>query len=1263
MNARLRRRAVAVVAWLSILIAAGAIPAPPAHAAAGWLAVPSGTTQGLNDVSFPDASHGYAVGSGGVILATADGGQTWARQYVCAQSSPCTASSPDLLTYTYWTGVHFPDPSHGYVVGASITAAAIAATTDGGKTWRLQQAPAADAIRALRGVRFRDADNGVAVGDNGTILATTDGGRTWVRRYVCKTSAPCVATSGDLRTESLKRARIYGGDLWIVGQGVVLRSTDMGGTFNAVGNLPPAPSPPSYTGVSFSGSNGIIVGQYPTVVLSTTDGGGTWTEKKVCIDPQKQCVTNVGNNQFPQPLWDVAFVAGSTSAFVSADTGKVLATNDGGANWVVQPTPVTSSLLSVAALSSEAAVVVGAGGTILRYSPGGAPGPPTGVQAEGVAGSASVNVSWTPPTDPGISPVTSYTVTADPSGVTETVPASETKAVVRGLANGTYTFTVRAANSGFTGPPSLPSAPFDLFAGANQGTWTAAAPDAACRTALASNLTQQSAPGDVSVRSTPCRRVGHTATVLADGRVLVAAGLAAVPRATYPSGTSASAEVYDPKADTWTPTGSLSVPRLQHAAGALGDGSVLVTGGVSADPSLDTTPVPQQSAERYRPELIDPVTGLKGTWETVAPMTVPRVGHTSTALTDGRVLVVGGDPAGTAELFDPASGRWTPTPPPSVARYRHRATLLADNRVLVTGGQAPTYEALASAEIFDPKAGTWTSAGSLEVPRVDHTATALSDGSVLVAGGGNPNANPFDPLFAAFANSRTCEYPCYHGLPTATVERFYPAGAGGAGEWKATGSLNRARGWHTATALANGKVLISGGTSGGAGPDVEFYTELYDPAAGVFEATDAAQDSHAGHTATPLPVGPFGQCGSRCGKVLVVGGGPALTTDHTVELFSADPQVRRVSPDRAPSRGNTLVTVEGSGFASEGTVVRFGSLEVQADLDPTTPDSKLTVRVPRRYPAGRVPLVVAARLPTYRAKPGDPVGPLAESTAVPFTYLTAVPGLIEDLVATPVSSTDVRLSFSAPAALGSAGSTPAPATTFVVRQSNRPIDASNFDQAPALCGGICAPSPPPGREGDIVSLAVSDLRPATSYYYAVKPVDGQGRTGPISNVVAVTTGECPAPPAAGPGEVLYQAGYSLVGVPEGTRVAGDSPQFGWFNTGAGGRYVVASGDAPATGGRGFWAYSFCPRAVAVLAGQPQTRFPLGALRGSMVGNPSGTGAAVVTGHDYAARWDPVADGGRGGYQLSGYRQPLSLAVGQGAWVFSYTATEIEIRVP
>src|SRR5215472_10017889 len=165
-------------------------------------------------------------------------------------------------------------------------------------------------------------------------------------------------------------------------------------------------------------------------------------------------------------------------------------------------------------------------------------------------------------------------------------------------------------------------------------------------------------------------RALHTATLLENGKVLVAAGSGV-------AGSLASAELYDPAAGTWTPTGNLAFARQEHTATLLENGQVFVTGGYY--------------------------------------------------YYDGTVLAH-------SELYDPATGTWTRTDNLNGARYGHTAILLADGRVLVAGGKGRYSEALTWAEIYDPQTGTWTVTGDMAYPRVFHTATLLPEDKVLVAG-------------------------------------------------------------------------------------------------------------------------------------------------------------------------------------------------------------------------------------------------------------------------------------------------------------------------------------------------------------------------------------------------------------------------------------------------------------------------------------------------------------------------------------------------
>lgn len=264
----------------------------------------------------------------------------------------------------------------------------------------------------------------------------------------------------------------------------------------------------------------------------------------------------------------------------------------------------------------------------------------------------------------------------------------------------------------------------------------------------------------------------HSATLLADGTVLVAGGDGG-------SSPTADAELYNPNRHTWTTVAPMASDRGRHTATLLKDGRVLVVGGYDGHDRL------------VEPELYLPDTRA---WAPAQPLHLNRSRHTATLLQDGRVLVAGGSDrdsaTATTELYLPATGQWQSGPAMNQARLDHVAALLTDGRVLVAGGASRASNpdlALDTAELFDPATGRWTPIPPMGTVRASAFAARLPSGEVVIAGG-------FD-------------YPGGFTVPTNTISLFNPATS----QWADGPPMIAARGRSSGAVLAGGGLLMAGG--------------------------------------------------------------------------------------------------------------------------------------------------------------------------------------------------------------------------------------------------------------------------------------------------------------------------------------------------------------------------------------------------------------------------------------------------------------------
>jgi len=273
-----------------------------------------------------DGQRAWAVGAGGTILTTGDGGRQWAAQHSGVQAA--------------LRSVHFhADGLRGWAVGDSGT---ILSTNNGGRQWVAQET---DVEAALRSVQFSaDGQRGWAVGNGGTILATLDGGRQWKRQI-----------SGVRASLWSAQFSADGQRGWIVGEGGTILATVDGGSHWAaqVSNVDAG-----LVSVHFNadGERGWAAGGGGTLIV-TSDGGRHWTAQTSTVQ---------------EDLFSVHFNPDGQRGWAVGRGGTILATNDGGGHWSAQASGVRSLLLVVLFRpDGQRGWAVGSGGALLATSDGG----------------------------------------------------------------------------------------------------------------------------------------------------------------------------------------------------------------------------------------------------------------------------------------------------------------------------------------------------------------------------------------------------------------------------------------------------------------------------------------------------------------------------------------------------------------------------------------------------------------------------------------------------------------------------------------------------------------------------------------------------------------------------------------------------------------------------------------------------------------------------------------------------------------------------
>ena len=479
--------------------------------------------------------------------------------------------------------------------------------------------------------------------------------------------------------------------------GILLQSTNGGASFGATG-YPTSASAIGFLRIDPNDPNVVLAGTQRSGIQKSTDGGASFSATNISTG-----LTSV----FADPTSSQTVYAGTLSGlFKSTDGGNTF-----------NPTSFPAAPFRVAVDPNDPSkVYVGTG--VVR-------GTPTAGQVFQSTDGATTFTAM-----PGLSVASVFALAVDPNDDT----------VYAGTSSGLF----QATHFAQTGSLNIPRS---SAAGAllQDGRYLIAGGIDANGNVLASVELYNPTTGAFTLDSqqmTTRRQVPMVAT-LPNGKVLIAGGCTAVPGIDDPTATT---EIYDPVADTFTPASNLLTPKCGGIATVLNNGKVLIISGPDFAELFDPSPGGVPQLVPYSDPNYNPSTAV-------------------TRLANGKVLVAGGTLSGNvtnvAEIYDPTSGSFSTTGPMNTARLSNSAVLLPGNQVLVAGGNTNGVYSVdidtASAEIFDG-VSSFHNTGSMLVPRDNFNAVGLADGRVLVVGGRTPPnavelAEIYDPNTGVFSGA------------------------------------------------------------------------------------------------------------------------------------------------------------------------------------------------------------------------------------------------------------------------------------------------------------------------------------------------------------------------------------------------------------------------------------------------------------------------------------------------------------------------------
>jgi photosystem II stability/assembly factor-like uncharacterized protein len=330
-----------------------ALAAPVSVGRSGWLwgdPGPQGET--LNQVAFQGV-RGYAVGAGGTVLRSDDGGQTWVGLASGTEADLTLLDEVDASTI---------------VAGGSCT---VRESSDAGLSFhRLSVEPSeSGCAQPVAGLSFLSATTGYVELSDGTVLFTTDGGQSVQQ----KTSVPLSGATAEqiyFRSTSVGYAVVSGPE-----GGRIYRTTDGAGSWTQVGASPNKEPLYSLTFVTpttaYAVGGGLASPGMPadngTLVLVSEDEGQTWAERHASAEHVRSIELPPGTP--PLALHQIA-CSDALHCLIATGTKTLVYTGDGALTGSLV-SPSEQNILSVAFTSGLNAIGVGAGGTVVQSGDGG----------------------------------------------------------------------------------------------------------------------------------------------------------------------------------------------------------------------------------------------------------------------------------------------------------------------------------------------------------------------------------------------------------------------------------------------------------------------------------------------------------------------------------------------------------------------------------------------------------------------------------------------------------------------------------------------------------------------------------------------------------------------------------------------------------------------------------------------------------------------------------------------------------------------------